>query len=144
MRKFRPRVTTAIAAATLTTLAAAGVAAQVTPAAAASSGAVVNEVYGGGGNSGATLTNDFIALANARAGAFTLDGWSVQYIPASPGGTTTWQVTPLTGSLAAGGPTWSARRRGRRHDGPAPDTGLRHDHHGRTPGTVALVESRPR
>ena len=104
MRKFRPRITTAIAAATLTTLAAAaGVAAQVTPAAAASSGAVVNEVYGGGGNSGATLTNDFIELANAGTGTVTLDGWSVQYISASPGATTTWQVTPLAGSLSGGG-----------------------------------------
>src|SRR5689334_19498595 len=101
VRTFRPRVTTAIAAAALT--AAGGVAAQVTPAAAASSGAVINEVYGGGGNSGATLTNDFNELANAGTGAVTLDGWSVQYISASPGATTTWQVTPLTGSLSGGG-----------------------------------------
>jgi uncharacterized protein len=70
---------------------------------AASSGAVINEVYGGGGNSGATLTNDFIELANAGSGAAPLDGWSVQYISASPGATTTWQVTPLTGSLSGGG-----------------------------------------
>jgi hypothetical protein len=27
----------------------------------------------------------------------------VQYIPASPGATTTWQVTPLTGSVSGGG-----------------------------------------
>jgi predicted extracellular nuclease len=32
-----------------------------------------------------------------------LDGWSVQYISANPGATTTSQVTPLTGSLASGG-----------------------------------------
>ena len=101
MRKFRPRVTTAIAAAVLAV--AAGVAAQTAPADAASSGAVINEVYGGGGNSGATLTNDFIELANAGIGAAALDGWSVQYISASPGATTTWQATPLTGSLSGGG-----------------------------------------
>ena len=52
---------------------------------------------------GATLTNDFIELANAGSGAAALDGWSVQYISASPGATTTWQVTPLTGSLSGGG-----------------------------------------
>jgi hypothetical protein len=51
------------------------------PAAAASSGPVVNEVYGGGGNSGATLTNDFIELANIGSGDAALDGWSVQYNP---------------------------------------------------------------
>jgi predicted extracellular nuclease len=101
VRKFRPRVTTAIAAAALTVTA--GVAAQTATAEAASSGAVINEVYGGGGNSGATLANDFIELADAGSGAAALDGWSVQYISASPGATTTWQATPLTGSLSSGG-----------------------------------------
>jgi uncharacterized protein len=104
VRKFRLRVATATTAATLVGLfGAGGAAALATPAGAASSGVVVNEVYGGGGNSGATLTNDFIELANAGSGAAALDGWSVQYISASPGATTTWQVTPLTGSLSGGG-----------------------------------------
>jgi predicted extracellular nuclease len=104
VRKFRLRVATAATAATLVGLfCASGAAALAMPAAAASSGVVVNEVYGGGGNSGATLTNDFIELANAAGGAAALDGWSVQYISASPGATTTWQVTPLTGSLSGGG-----------------------------------------
>ncbi|HEY3650644.1 MAG TPA: lamin tail domain-containing protein [Streptosporangiaceae bacterium] len=103
MRKFRPRVTSAITAAMLIALAGVSGAALTTPAKAASAGAVINEVYGGGGNSGATLTNDFIELANAGSGAAALDGWSVQYISASPGATTTWQVTPLTGSLSGGG-----------------------------------------
>jgi uncharacterized protein len=104
VRKFRLRVATAATAATLVGLfCASGTAALAMPAAAASSGVVVNEVYGGGGNSGATLTNDFIELANAGSGAAALDGWSVQYISASPGATTTWQVTPLTGSLSGGG-----------------------------------------
>ena len=95
------RVTSAITAATLIALAGVSGAALTTPAEAASSGAVINEVYGGGGNSGATLTNDFIELANAGSGAATLDGWSVQYISASPGATTTWQVTPLTARFPA-------------------------------------------
>ena len=49
-------------------------------ATAASATLVVNEVYGGGGNSGATLKNDFIELANASGGATSVDGWSVQYM----------------------------------------------------------------
>src|SRR5215475_4440677 len=77
VRTFRPRVTSAITAATL---------------------AALTCVSGA-----ATLTNDFIELANAGSGAAALDGWSVQYISASPGATTTWQVTPLTGSLSGGG-----------------------------------------
>jgi uncharacterized protein len=64
---------------------------------------VVNEVYGGGGNSGATLKNDFIELYNAGTAAVSLGSWSVQYISAAPGATTTWQVTDLTGSIAPGG-----------------------------------------
>jgi predicted extracellular nuclease len=104
VRKFRLRAATAATAATLVGLfCASGATALAMPAAAASSGVVVNEVYGGGGNSGATLTNDFIELANAGSGAAALDGWSVQYISASPGATTTWQVTPLTGSVSGGG-----------------------------------------
>src|SRR5215475_8533400 len=104
VRKFRPRLTSVLTAAALGALTCAGSAAVLAPpASAASSGAVINEVYGGGGNSGATLTNDFIELANAGSGAAALDGWSVQYISASPGATTTWQVTPLTGSLSGGG-----------------------------------------
>src|ERR1700684_3298194 len=104
VRKFRPRViSTIFAATTVALISATGAPLLMTPAQAASSGVVLNEVYGGGGNSGATLTNDFIELANAGSGAVALDGWSVQYISASPGATTTWQVTPLTGSVSGGG-----------------------------------------
>ncbi len=70
--------------------------------AAPSADAVISEVYGGGGNSGATLKNDFIELANKGGAAFGLTGWSVQYISAAPGATSQWSVTPLTGSIAAG------------------------------------------
>ena len=103
MRKFRPRISALTAVLVVVLTSAGGAAAVTMSAAAASSGAVLNEVYGGGGNSGATLTNDFIELANAGSTSVALDGWSVQYISASPGATTTWQVTPLTGSLAGGG-----------------------------------------
>jgi predicted extracellular nuclease len=102
VRKPRARVTTAIT--TVAVLAAMGGAAiPSSPAAAASAGLVINEVYGGGGNSGATYKNDFIELANRGASAGSVDGWSVQYISASPGATTTWQVTALTGSADANG-----------------------------------------
>lgn len=61
---------------------------------------VVSQVYGGGGNSGATLKSDFIELHNNGTTAVDLTGWSVQY--ASSTGNT-WQTTPLSGSIPAGG-----------------------------------------
>ncbi|GAA0655193.1 endonuclease/exonuclease/phosphatase family protein [Kitasatospora atroaurantiaca] len=71
--------------------------------AAPSADAVIAEVYGGGGNSGAVLKNDFIELANKGGAAFGLAGYSVQYISGTPGATSKWGVTPLTGSIAPGG-----------------------------------------
>ncbi|MGW3635569.1 lamin tail domain-containing protein [Streptomyces sp. NPDC005122] len=68
-----------------------------------STNVVISEAYGGGGNSGATLTNDFVELANRSTAAYPLDGYSVQYLPASPSAGSLWQVTPLTGALAPGG-----------------------------------------
>ncbi len=61
---------------------------------------VISQVYGGGGNSGATLTNDFIEIFNTGDAPMSLAGWSVQYNSAA--GTSAWQVTNLTGSIAAG------------------------------------------
>jgi len=60
---------------------------------------VISQVYGGGGNSGATLTNDFIELYNPGTADVSVDGWSVQYASSSG---STWQVTALTGTVAAG------------------------------------------
>lgn len=68
-----------------------------------STSAVISEAYGGGGNSGATLTKDFVELANRSTAAYALDGYSVQYLPASASAGSAWQVTALTGSLAPGG-----------------------------------------
>ncbi|MDN3024811.1 endonuclease/exonuclease/phosphatase family protein [Streptomyces sp. S.PB5] len=73
-----------------------------TAAAVPSATAVISEVYGGGGNSGATLTRDFVELANAGSEVFDLSGYSVQYLPGSASASSLWQVTPLSGSLAAG------------------------------------------
>lgn len=61
---------------------------------------VISQVYGGGGNSGATLTNDFVELHNLSTETAFITGWSVQYASASG---TSWQVTPLTGSIPPGG-----------------------------------------
>ena len=58
---------------------------------------VISEVYGGGGNSGATWKNDFIELHNPTDQVVSLNGWSVQYASAAG---TSWQVTPLSGSIA--------------------------------------------
>jgi len=69
-------------------------------ASAASPDVVISQVYGGGGNSGATLTNDFIELANNGAAAMDLTGWSVQYASAAG---SSWQTTALTGSIPAHG-----------------------------------------
>jgi hypothetical protein len=73
-----------------------------TTAGASVSGVVISQVYGGGGNTGApaaTLKNDFIELYNAGPTDVDLTNWSVQY--ASSAGTS-WQVTPLTGTIPAG------------------------------------------
>ena len=60
---------------------------------------IINEVYGGGGNSDATLKSDFIELHNSGTTAVDVSGWSVQYGSATG---TSWTVTNLTGSIAAG------------------------------------------
>ena len=60
---------------------------------------VVSQVYAGGGNSGATYANDFVELFNRGSSTVDLSGWSLQYATASG---TSWQVTPLAGSLAPG------------------------------------------
>lgn len=60
---------------------------------------VISQVYRGGGNSGATLRSDFIKLHNIGSTTVSLDGWSVQYASAAG---SSWQVTPLTGSVPAG------------------------------------------
>jgi hypothetical protein len=60
---------------------------------------VVSQVYAGGGNSGASYQNDFVELLNRGSAAVDLGGYTVQYATAAG---TSWQVTALAGSLAAG------------------------------------------
>jgi uncharacterized protein len=69
------------------------------PTGASSGGLVISQVYGGGGNAGAPLKSDFIEVFNGSSSDVSLSGWSVQYASSSG---STWQVTPLTGTLAAG------------------------------------------
>jgi hypothetical protein len=69
-------------------------------ATAASATLVVNEVYGGGANSGATLKNDFIELANAGGSAASVDGWSVQYEPSSGTSATSGTVALVDNTTA--------------------------------------------
>ncbi len=61
---------------------------------------VISEVYGGGGNSGATYKNDFVELYNPTSSRVDVSGWSVQYTSSTG---SSWQVTPLTGSIAPHG-----------------------------------------
>ena len=69
-------------------------------ASAAGGNVVISQVYGGGGNAGATYKNDFIELHNRTASTVSVGGWTVQYASAAG---TSWQATPLTGSIAPGG-----------------------------------------
>ncbi|CCH27564.1 G-protein coupled receptor-associated sorting protein 2 [Saccharothrix espanaensis DSM 44229] len=135
MRPSPLRVGLAAAAASAVSLA------LVTPASAAPSpDALIAEVYGGGGNSGATLTQDFVELANRGSAPVSLAGWSVQYLPASASAASQWQVTPLTGSVEAGKRYLVAEARGAGGtvELPAPDaTGS--IALSATGGTVALV-----
>jgi Lamin Tail Domain len=66
----------------------------------ASSDMVVGQVFPGGGNTNAPYTNDFVELFNRGTATIDLSAWSIQY---ATGSGTTWQVTPLSGSVPAGG-----------------------------------------
>jgi len=67
--------------------------------ASSSSGLVISQVYAGGGNSGASYQNDYVVLFNGGAASVDVSSWTLQYASAS---STSWQVTPLTGTIAPG------------------------------------------
>ena len=75
------------------------VVAAVPAAVGATPGVVVSQLYAGGGNSGATYTNDFVELFNPGSSSVDLTGWTVQYASSA---STSWQATPLSGSIAPG------------------------------------------
>ncbi len=61
---------------------------------------VVTQLFAAGGNSGSPYANDYVELFNRGSGAVALDGWTLQYASAAG---TTWQATPLAGTIPAGG-----------------------------------------
>ena len=61
---------------------------------------VISQVYGGGGNTGAPFKHDYIELFNRGTVPVNVGGWSVQYASATG---STWQTTPLSGTIPAGG-----------------------------------------
>jgi hypothetical protein len=61
---------------------------------------VLGQVYTAGGAAGAPFANDYVELHNRGAAAVSLDGWSVQVSSGSSG---SWQVVPLSGTIAPGG-----------------------------------------
>jgi len=74
----------------------------VVPARSAGSQVLISQVYGGGGSgtAGPPYRNDYVELFNRSAAAVDLTGWSVQYGSATG---TSWQVSALSGTIAAGG-----------------------------------------
>ena len=100
----RPSSRQGLAAALGLGVAVTGLTATALPAQAdtAGTGLVISEAYGGGGNSGATLKNDFIELYNPTSAPISVNGMSVQY-RSSTGTAAATGVTPLTGSVPAGG-----------------------------------------
>ena len=135
-----PHVLRAVLLAAVIPLAAAGSAVPSTSAATVSPDVLVAEVYGGGGNSGATLRSDFVELRNTGTAPVSVDGWSVQYASGTGG---SWQVTPVSGTIAPGTSYLVAEAGGSggTTDLPAPDASGSIAM-GATAGKVALVTDR--
>src|SRR6188474_2306787 len=88
----------ALALVLFTLLLAGGVLA-VPAARSASPDVVVSQVFAGGGNAGAPFANDFVELFNRGSTSVDVSGWTIQYASAAG---TTWQATPLAGSVGPG------------------------------------------
>jgi Lamin Tail Domain len=65
----------------------------------ASADMVVSQLFAAGGNANAPYANDFVELFNRGSRSIDLAGWSIQY---ASGSGTSWQVTPLSGTVAPG------------------------------------------
>ena len=66
----------------------------------ASAAIVINEVYGGGGNTNAPYQNDFVELYNNGTTSVNINGYSVQYAPATSNAFSSCAIT--TASAASG------------------------------------------
>ncbi len=62
---------------------------------------VISQVYPGGGQTNSTYNARFIELHNRRSVALSLDGYSLQYAPATA--TEIWNTAQLSGFIAPGG-----------------------------------------
>ncbi len=65
---------------------------------------VISQIYGGAGCTTAncsTYKNDYVEIFNPTNAPISFASWSVQYN--SAGGTGAWTVTPITGTISAGG-----------------------------------------
>lgn len=76
-----------------------------TAQAAESNPIVISKIFGGGSqNADALYKYDFIELYNPADTAVDVTGWSVQYaVSTSKADSSSWQVTPLTGTIPARG-----------------------------------------
>lgn len=88
-----------VAALVLVVLLAVGGVLAVPSAHSASPDIVVSQVFAGGGNAGAPFANDYVELFNRGSSSVDVSGWSIQYASATG---SSWQATPLTGSIAPG------------------------------------------
>ena len=59
----------------------------------------ISQVYGGGGNAGAQYTNDYVEIFNRGSTPVDITGWAIQYTSAAG---SSWQVTPLSGTIQPG------------------------------------------
>lgn len=102
LRRFGRAWQIATAAAVGVGLAAAPLTAVPATASVDATSVVINEVYLSGGSAGAAYSTKFVELYNPSSQPVTVDGWSVQYRPATGTGAATG-LTALTGSIAAYG-----------------------------------------
>jgi uncharacterized protein len=108
-------------------------------------GLVISQVYGGGGNADAPYTNDFVELFNPTTSTVSVNGMSVQYASATGTGnfgSSSSQLTALSGSIAPGGYLLVREAAGTTPSGtlPTPDLTGSINMSG-TGGKVALVSS---
>ncbi|MEO9247468.1 ExeM/NucH family extracellular endonuclease [Citricoccus nitrophenolicus] len=99
--KFASRLT-AVGASMALLSASLVVPAQAATAAPADDNVIINEAYTNGGSANAAFTHKFVELHNPTDADISLDGWSIQYRPAT-GEAAPSGVIELSGTITAGG-----------------------------------------